>query len=219
VLSPDEPQTQFEAEQRIFSSLKIPLEILTPEECRKRWPQGGFNGDTHAFYEPRAGTVKARESIIAATEALVAKGGRTQIGMATPGAASGGRLTDIKLSDGSRLSTGAVIFACGPWLPSVLPDVLTNFIARYRSEVFYFGSPPGDLSYHWERFPNIWQEGRGGYGSWIAGGGSGHGFKMGPVLGDYVADRALGIADPAEEKALFALQAHKPFESRRGLSG
>jgi sarcosine oxidase len=54
---------------------------------------------------------------------------------------------------------------------------------------------------------------------WIAVGGSGHGFKMGPVLGDYIADRVLGIADPAEEKALFALQAHKPFESRRGLSG
>ena len=46
---------------------------------------------------------------------------------------------------------------------------------------------------------------------WIAGGGSGHGFKMGPVTGEYIADRVLGIADPAEEKALFALSAHKPW--------
>jgi hypothetical protein len=31
------------------------------------------------------------------------------------------------------------------------------------------------------------------------------------VSGEYIADRVLGIADPAEEKALFALSAHKPF--------
>ena len=154
--------------------------------------------------------------------------------------------------------------------------------------MFYVGSPPGDLRYHWERFPNIWHGGGGyslsdvDYGSkvapgtpggslqidpdrderivspiewdmarrfvrhrtpglvgqpivasrvcalensdnehfiidthpamanvWIAGGGSGHAFKMGPVTGEYIADRVLGIGDPVEEKALFALAAHK----------
>ena len=291
VLSPNEPLAQFEAEKRIFTKLNIPFEVLTPDDCRKRWPQGGFDGDIRAFYEPRAGTVKARESIIAATEVFIAKGGRTQIAMARPGETAGGRLTSLRLTDGSSLSTGLAIFACGPWLPTVLPDVLTNYIRRIRSEVFYVGSPPGDLSYHWERFPNIWY-GEGGYSLsdvdygykvapsmgeslpidpdrderivspimedmarrfvahrtpglvgqpmvasrvcslensdnehfiidthpnyanlWIAGGGSGHGFKMGPVTGEYVADRVLGIADPAEEKSLFALSSHKPVQT------
>lgn len=37
---------------------------------------------------------------------------------------------------------------------------------------------------------------------WIAGGGSGHGFKHGPVLGEYIADRAMGRAgDLAIEEA------------------
>jgi glycine/D-amino acid oxidase-like deaminating enzyme len=31
---------------------------------------------------------------------------------------------------------------------------------------------------------------------WIAGGGSGHGFKMGPVIGEMLADAVLGIAAP-----------------------
>lgn len=287
VLSPNEPVAQYEAEQRVFTKLKIPFELLSVEECKKRWPQGGFDGDVRAFYEPRAGTVKARKSIIAAAEVLTARGGKVRIAKALPGAAAGGKLTGLKLADGSSLSTGMAIFACGPWLPSVFPDVLTNFIRRVRSEVFYVGSPPGDLSYHWERFPNIWH-GEGGYSLsdvdygykvapglgaglpidpdrderivspimedmarrfvahrtpglvgqpivasrvcslensdnehfiidthpayanvWIAGGGSGHGFKMGPVTGEYIADRVLGIADPAEEKALFALSAHK----------
>ena len=289
VLSPNEPVEQYEAEQRIFSKLKIPYETLSADECRKRWPQGGFEGDVRAFYEPRAGTVKARESIIAATEMFVLKGGTSKVAMAVPDTASGGKVNGLKLSDGSTLCTGVAIFACGPWLPKVFPDVLTNFIRRTRSEIFYIGSPPGDLSYHWERFPNIWNGG-GGYSLsdvdygykvapyfggglpidpdhdervvspimeeaarrfvahrapglmnqpvvasrvcalensdnehfiidthpgmsnvWIAGGGSGHAFKMGPVTGEYIADRILGMADPAEEKALFALSAHKPW--------
>jgi sarcosine oxidase len=44
---------------------------------------------------------------------------------------------------------------------------------------------------------------------WVAGGGSGHAFKMGPVLGEYVGDRVMGRAtDPAAD-ALFALANHK----------
>jgi sarcosine oxidase len=289
VLSPNEPTEQYEAERRIFSKLKIPYETLSADECKKRWPQGGFEGDIRAFYEPRAGTVKARESIIAVSEVFVLKGGTSRVTMAAPGNVSGGKLNDLRLSDGTKLSAGIAIFACGPWLPNIFPDVLTNFIRRTRSEVFYVGSPAGDLSYHWERFPNIWNGGGGyslsdvdyGYkvapyfgGSlpidpdrdervvspimeemalqfvarrtpgligqpivasrvcslentsnehfiidvhpgmsnvWLAGGGSGHGFKMGPITGEYIADRVFDIADPPEEKAVFALSAHKPW--------
>jgi sarcosine oxidase len=289
VLSPNEPLAQFEAEKRIFTKLGIPFEVLSAEECKKRWPQGGFEGDERALFEPKAGIVKARETLIAVTETFVLKGGQSRIGMARPGAAQGGKLADLKLPDGGTLSTGLAIFACGPWLPTVLPDVLAGFVRRVRSEVFYVGSPPGDLSYHWERFPNIWHGGGGyslsdvdygykiapsGPGSlaidpdtderivspimwemarrfvahrtpglvgqpivasrvcnlensdnehfiidrhpaysnvWIAGGGSGHGFKMGPHTGEYLADRILGIADPIEEKTLFALANHRSF--------
>ncbi len=289
VLSPNEPIKQFEAEKAIFAKLKIPYEVLSADECKKRWPQGGFDGDERALYEPRAGIVKAREALIAVTEVFQQKGGTYKIGMATPGVSHGGKMSNLKLSDGTTLGTGLAIFACGPWLPTVLPDVMTDFIRRTRSEVFYVGSPAGDLSYHWERFPNIWHGG-GGYSLsdvdygykvapsgpgtltidpdtderivspimwemarrfvahrtpglvsqpivasrvcnlensdnehfiidthpgmsnvWIAGGGSGHGFKMGPVTGEYIADRVIGNADPAEEKALFALAAHKPI--------
>jgi len=289
VLSPNEPLAQFEAEKRIFAKLNIPFEVLSADECKKRWPQGGFEGDERALFEPRAGIVKARESMIAATEVFTQKGGVYKIGMAVPGAAAGGKMTNLKLADGTTLSTGVAIFACGPWLPKVLPDILTGFVRPSRSEVFYVGSPPGDLSYHWERFPCLWNGGGGyalsdvdygykvapgGRGSltmdpdtderivspimwdlarrfvarrtpglvgqpivasrvctleysdnshfiidthpamsnvWVAGGGSGHAFKMGPYLGEYIADRVAGVSDPAEEKALFALKAHGPF--------
>lgn len=44
----------------------------------------------------------------------------------------------------------------------------------------------------------------------LAGAGSGHAFKMGPALGKYVADRALGLPTDPERDALFALKAHGP---------
>lgn len=297
VLSPNEPIEQFEAEKRIFTKLKIPFETLSADECRKRWPQGGFEGDERAMYEPNAGIVKARESLIAVTEMFVLKGGVSKIGMAKPGAAQGGKLANLKLADGGTMSTGLAIFACGPWLPTVLPDVLAGFVRRTRSEVFYVGSPPGDLSYHWERFPNMWHGGGGyslsdvdygykvapsGPGSltidpdnderivspimwemahrfvahrapglvgqpivasrvcnlensnnehfiidqhpaysnvWIAGGGSGHGFKMGPHTGEYIADRVIGVADPAEERTLFSLSSHRAFTASAQVMG
>jgi hypothetical protein len=33
---------------------------------------------------------------------------------------------------------------------------------------------------------------------------------MGPCTSQYIADQVLGIADPPEERALFALAAHRP---------
>lgn len=43
----------------------------------------------------------------------------------------------------------------------------------------------------------------------IAGGGSGHAFKMGPVLGRHIADLALGAVQSPELQAFFGLTAHK----------
>jgi hypothetical protein len=40
---------------------------------------------------------------------------------------------------------------------------------------------------------------------------------MGPKIGEYLSDRILGIADPAEEKMAFALSTHKAWETQRGF--
>ena len=41
---------------------------------------------------------------------------------------------------------------------------------------------------------------------WIAGGGSGHGYKHGPVVGEYVANRVTGRATEPGLEAMFALK-------------
>ena len=45
--------------------------------------------------------------------------------------------------------------------------------------------------------------------TWIVGGGSGHGFKHGPVIGEMVADAVLGIKAPPEQMALGRLTEKK----------
>jgi glycine/D-amino acid oxidase-like deaminating enzyme len=41
---------------------------------------------------------------------------------------------------------------------------------------------------------------------WIAGGGSGHGFKHGPVVGEYMADRVMGRPAVPEFERFFTLK-------------
>ncbi len=42
---------------------------------------------------------------------------------------------------------------------------------------------------------------------WVAGGGHSRGFKFGPILGEYIAKRVLGIEDDAELAKAFSLPA------------
>jgi glycine/D-amino acid oxidase-like deaminating enzyme len=181
-----------------------------------------------------------------------------------------GRLDTLPELGGDRGET--FVFACGPWLPKLFPDLLADRIFPTRQEVFFFGAPPGDDRFAPPRMPT-WidfggdeiygmpdLEGRGfkvapdRHGEpfdpdggerlvspestarvrsflarrfpalaeaplletrvcqyentssgdflidrhpgldnvWIVGGGSGHGFKHGPAVGEYVADLHAG---------------------------
>ena len=55
-------------------------------------------------------------------------------------------LTELILSDGSKLQADSYVFACGPWLSKIFPEALKNIIKPTRQEVFFFGTPYGDSS-------------------------------------------------------------------------
>jgi glycine/D-amino acid oxidase-like deaminating enzyme len=65
----------------------------------------------------------------------------------------------------------------------------------------YESTPDAEFIIDWHpEMPNVW----------IAGGGSGHGFKMGPAVGELVASLALGDAEPDPRFALNRLAAPPP---------
>jgi glycine/D-amino acid oxidase-like deaminating enzyme len=274
-----------------MKAIGLSVERLTPQEAGRRYPQMSFADAESVFFEPEAGYLTARASCDLVRETFVREGGDYQTAWVRPGPSSGIRLTNLGLSDGTTLAADRFVFACGPWMGQVFPDVVGRRIVATRQEVFFFGVPAGNSEYHQGRLP-VWVHlgERVFYGIpgnqerglkiaddtagpavnpttldrqpsaaplararaalrtrfpalggapllesrvcqyeassdgnflvdrhptlenvWLVGGGSGHGFKMGPALGEHVAALVQG---QAKVSALFAYSRLRP---RSGL--
>ncbi|RQH16938.1 hypothetical protein D5R40_33625 [Okeania hirsuta] len=52
-----------------------------------------------------------------------------------------GDATRDKVVSGGGFKVDAYVFACGPWMPKLFPDLLTDTISISRQEIHYFGLP------------------------------------------------------------------------------
>ena len=60
----------------------------------------------------------------------------------------------LELADGSVLEADLYVFACGPWLGGLFPEVIgERFLRVSRQEVFYFATPAGDPRFNEDFFP------------------------------------------------------------------
>lgn len=280
------------ASHATLASLGIPVERLTPREVSARWPGVAAGDLAFAIFEPEAGLLMARRGVMATVRQFEAEGGQVVLGWAEPGAARSGHLHEVRTADGA-LKAGQFVFAAGPWLPPLFPDVLGSVIRVTKQDVTFIGPPPGDARFGADHLP-CWVDygaafygipavdGRGlklapdRYGPvfdpsngerivdpesvrlarrylarrfpdlaeapvvetrvcqyettrdtnfvidrhpgldnvWLVGGGSGHGFKHGPVIGRHVAERLDG-AEPGPGEERFGLGHERT--SRAGL--
>ena len=264
-----------------LTELGIPVERVAPDEIAERWPQVRVDDLVFAAYEPEAGILLARTGLLAVIRAFTAAGGRFELARVRPpaGHARGRRLGAVVADDGQRFAAGTVVFAAGPWLPALVPELLGEAIAVTKQDVVFLGPAGGDgrFSSEWlpcwvdydgafygipavdgrglkmspdrdgppfdptdgdrlidpdtvrqvrryarQRFPDlvdapvietrvcqyestadtefILDRHPGFDDVWIAGGGSGHAFKHGPVIGRYltalIAGEAGAVAEP-----------------------
>jgi glycine/D-amino acid oxidase-like deaminating enzyme len=264
-----------------MTSVGLKLEEWTPRQAALRYPQMSFDDVRTVFFEPRAGYLLARQSCELVRQAFVAEGGVYRVAQVRPGDARAGRLAAVTVPDGSTLQADRFVFACGPWLGSLFPDVIGRRIVATRQEVFFFGTPAATTSFTelpaWvhmadritygvpdnerrglkvaddgagpevdpttqdrtpspaalatarsilrQRFPGIasapllearvcqYEASSDGHflvdrhpsleNVWLIGGGSGHGFKMGPAIGEHAAAVVQGSA-PTEPLFRFA---------------
>ena len=256
----------------LLSERGFPYQEIPTAEARRRWPQIDFEGVRWVLHEERAGYLLARASCAAAVDGFVREGGEYRQVRVEPGAFRDGAMDGLRVADGSTVSADEYVFACGPWLGRLFPDVLGSVISPSRQEVFFFGTPAGDARFSEGTMP-VWvdfgerlfygipgNENRGfkvaddtrgapfdptsgerlvspeglrtarefvarrfpalkdapllesrvcqyenspdhrfvldrhpaAANVWLAGGGSGHGFKMAPAVGERVADLVLG---------------------------
>jgi sarcosine oxidase len=255
----------------------------------KRYPQIGLDGIERGILEPKSGVLMARRAVAAVVEDAVRIGAEYRCAQAMNPRETG-RVEHITTRQGERIAAGQFVFACGPWLGKLFPDVLRSRIFPSRQEVFFFGIPAGDTRFAPPTLPTwLFQEdlvygmpdieGRGlkiafdEHGErvdpdtqsrivspamaeavrkyvarrfpalkdapivetrvcqyentsngdflidrhpemenvWFAGGGSGHGFKHGPAVGEYVTGRLLD-GSPAE--ARFSLSTKDTVQKR-----
>jgi len=183
------------ASEPVLAGLGVPFEHLAPAELSARWPTIRADDLSFGLFEPEAGVLRARQGVVAATRAFVRTGGAVERAVARPGASTGDRLDDVVLADGSRRNAGTFVFACGPWLPRLFPDVLGSTIRVTKQDVFLFGPPGGDSGYGPDRMP-AWVE----YDAAIYGIPSvdDRGFKAAPDRSGPVFDPSAGerVVDP-----------------------
>lgn len=270
--------------------LGVPHERLGRSELDHRWPQIDFGPNSWAIHEPESGFLVAFHAVQAVVQLAMAEGVEYLQESVVPPAGKG-PLGSVATRSGSAVRAGTFVFACGPWLPKVFPELLGDRIFPTRQEVFFFGPPPGDPRFRSPAMP-VWVDfaeevygvpdfkGRGfkvapdrhgpafdpdtgvrvitpgalatvrGFVArrfpvlkdvplvasevcqyentsngdflidrhperenvWLVGGGSGHGFKHGPALGEYVTARILegGEVDPR-----FRLAAKEKVQKRK----
>lgn len=272
-----------------LKTVGIEFEELQREELERRFPQISFGEVTWAIYEPASGALMARRAVQTVADDFTRNGGKLLIeAVATPTGA--GKLSELATRSGARINADVFVFACGPWLPKLFPNLLEGRIHPTRQEVFFFGPPAGERRFTSPQMPTWIDFGAEMYGLpdlenrgfkvaldrhgasidpetaernitpelldevrrflaarfpamkdapllenrvcqyentsngdflidrhpgfdnvWLLGGGSGHGFKHGPALGEYVAKR---ITEDGEAESRFSLATKEAVRKR-----
>ena len=122
---------------------KLPTEVLTQAEMAKRFPMIDFDGIRVGLYEPGFGALMARRSVQTLVDRLVRDRAAHVRGAVQPPSGSG-ELHEVRLASGDAIRADRFVFAAGPWLPKLFPDVIGPRILATRQEVFFFAPPPGD---------------------------------------------------------------------------
>lgn len=172
----------------------LSVEELTFAEAGRRYPQINFEGVKWVIYERDAGYLLARRACQAVLDGFLKEGGKYRQLSATPGVIQGRGMQDLTLSDGSRVSADTFVFACGPWLGKLFPEVIGDWVKPTRQEVFFFGTPASDPRFGEDRMP-VWIDNR-FYG---IPGNEGRGFKIADDANGALFDPTSGNRMPTLE--------------------
>jgi len=175
----------------MYKKANLPLEKINPSDAAKRWPQLNTDGLDHIIFDPMAGYLEARNGCISVADRFVNEGGKIiQQKVAKDNRASG-KISSVTLSDGQIIEADIFVFACGPWLTRLFPE-LTKKLKVTRALCFFFASPAGEANVMENKLPT-WMDRDldGPFRSFGVPGSAYRGFKIGltPPLNNNVTDR------------------------------
>jgi glycine/D-amino acid oxidase-like deaminating enzyme len=139
----------------ILHDLGFAVDPMPVADAAKKYPQIDFNGVQSVWFERKAGALSSRHCCVVVRDAVEKAGGRYRQSSVKPGAIANGKMSAVQLQDGSKVEADAYVFACGPWLGTLFPDVIGDRVHPTRQEVYYFATPKGSDRYASSRLP-IW---------------------------------------------------------------
>ena len=128
----------------VHEQLGLTTEVLGPQDMARRFPMIDFDGVAVGLLEPGFGALMARRAVLTVVDEFVRAGGAYVQGSAIPPKVSATNLDQVQLSSGERTPADFFVFAAGPWLPKLFPDVIGERILPTRQEIFFFAAPAGD---------------------------------------------------------------------------
>jgi len=128
----------------VHRDLKLPIEEMSRPQLAKRFPMIDFSGVEVGLFEPGFGGLMARRSVQTLVDRFVRDGGTYLQGAVQAPGATAASLDEVILASGDRVRADQFVFAAGPWLPKLFPDVIGPRIRPTRQEVFFFAPPAGD---------------------------------------------------------------------------
>jgi len=141
----------------ILRDAKVDFEELAGPEAARRYPQINCERVRWAIFERDGGYLTARRACAAVLDGFRAEGGDYREVAIRPPQPARGELTTVTLSDGTTLGADRFVFACGPWLGALFPDVIGDRVRPTQQEVFFFGTPAGDRRFTEEAMP-VWAD-------------------------------------------------------------
>ena len=142
----------FRGSVAVHQRLGLPLEQLDGSQLTRRFPMIDFSGISFGLFEPEFGALMARRAVQTLVKQFVAGGGQYRPEVADTPLQQNGPLKSLRTSNGS-IEADAYVFALGPWLPKLFPDLVGNRIFATRQEIFYFAPPKGDRRFLPEAMP------------------------------------------------------------------
>src|SRR5687767_9666956 len=138
----------------VMQASGFPIDQMSVADAARKYPQIEFKCVKSVCLERRAGALSARRACAVVRDAFQKAGGSYRTAhVEIPELDK--QPSTLRLADGSTLDADAFVFACGPWLGQVFPDLLGEAIQPTRQEVYYFGAPRGSERYQPGRLP-IW---------------------------------------------------------------
>jgi sarcosine oxidase len=134
------------ATKQTLEQVGVTHECLAPSDLQQRFPQISTTSIAWALLEPGSGVLMARQSVQALVADCVSRGMEYRRASVLPPTQTG-RLGAIATCANESIAAGAFVFACGPWLPTIFPQLLGARIFPTRQEIFFFATPPGDASF------------------------------------------------------------------------